>query len=273
MKNGLWIYTMKAFIDDSGSGGDSPWFVLAGYLGTSDAWDKFDEPWRSVLDGPPRIEYFKSSQAESLRPDGQWQGINARERDQRIDSLIEVIGTHAMQPFCVRLQQKDYDEVIKPWVPPMWQNPYYFLFIAFLSSVTSTHKYLGGAEQIEFIFDSNDQVDEPSFRLYNQVSHLGQFAGRVKEIRYEDEKIFLPLQAADLIAWQVRRRHCVTEPHRKHFDAAIGCTPMPLFEHIISRDRLHDLGEAMDHNAMRTWASMGGLEHYRKWKRPQDPRW
>lgn len=25
---------LRAFIDDSGSGGDSPWFVLAGYVGT-----------------------------------------------------------------------------------------------------------------------------------------------------------------------------------------------------------------------------------------------
>ena len=130
---------------------------VGGYLGTADAWDKFDEPWRAVLDGPPSIEYFKSSEAESLRPDGQWKGIKAQERDQRINTLIEVIGTHAAQPFCVRLQQKDYDEVIKPWVPPIWQNPYYFLLIGFLSSVTSTHKYLGGAEQIEFIFDSDDQ--------------------------------------------------------------------------------------------------------------------
>jgi Protein of unknown function (DUF3800) len=76
---------MKAFIDDSGSGGDSPWFVLAGYLGTTDAWDKFDEPWRAVPDGPPSIGYFKSSEAESLRPDGQWKGIR---RKNAISALI-----------------------------------------------------------------------------------------------------------------------------------------------------------------------------------------
>ncbi len=264
---------MKAFIDDSGSGGDSPWYVLAGYLGTADAWDRFDKPWLKVLDGPPRIEYFKSSQAERLHSTGQWKGITAQERDERIDSLIKIIGNHASQPFCVRLQQKDYDEVIKAWVPPMWQNPYYFLFIGFLSSVTSTYKYLGGAKQIEFIFDSNNQVDSPSLDLYKQVAHFEQFAGKIKDIHYEDEKIYLPLQAADLIAWQIRRRHCVTEPPRKHFDAAIGCTPMPLFEHIISRDQLHELGESMDKNASAKWSLMGGSEGNRKWKRPQGPRW
>ncbi|HWA95971.1 MAG TPA: DUF3800 domain-containing protein [Terracidiphilus sp.] len=264
---------MKAFIDDSGSGGDSPWFVLAGYLGTVDAWDKFDRPWLAVLDGPPKIEYFKSSEAESLRSDGQWKGITAEQRNRRIDALIQVIGDHATQPFCVRLQQKDYDEVIKQWVPPMWQNPYYFLFIGFLSSVTSINKFLGGGKQIEFIFDHNNQVKKPSLKLYEQVAHLSQFAGRIRDIHYEDEKIFLPLQAADLIAWQIRRRHCASEPPRRHYDAAVGCAPMAFYEHIISRDHLHELGEIMDRNAMFNWALMGGLEENRKWKRPHKPRW
>ena len=78
----VYVHALRAFIDDSGSWGDFPWFVLAGYVGTVEAWDAFDESWRkSLLDGPPKLEYFKSSEAESLREDGQWgrefQGSNA----------------------------------------------------------------------------------------------------------------------------------------------------------------------------------------------------
>jgi hypothetical protein len=40
----VYVHALRAFIDDSGSGGDSPWFVLAGYLGTVEAWEAFDEP-------------------------------------------------------------------------------------------------------------------------------------------------------------------------------------------------------------------------------------
>ena len=28
----VYVSALKAFIDDSGSGGDSPWYVLAGYI-------------------------------------------------------------------------------------------------------------------------------------------------------------------------------------------------------------------------------------------------
>jgi len=277
MRHDIWkdvyAYNMKAFVDDSGSGGDSRWFVLAGYLGTADAWDKFDAPWRAVLDGPPKIEYFKSSQAERLNRFEQWKGITPDQRDGRINALIEVIGRHATRPINVRLKQQDYDEVIKPWVPPQWESPYYALFLGFIQAAASTEKYLNSAEQIEFIFDNNEQVHEPSLRLYKQVADLPYLRGKIKDVRYEDEKVFLPLQAADLVAWQIRRRLCVKEPPRAQLESALSCTPLEAFEHVITRKRLHGIGRAMDDNAKATWARMGYSESIRQWKRPKSSNW
>jgi hypothetical protein len=88
---------LKAFIDDSGSGGDSTWYVLAcacrlSSLGTVEGWDSFDSQWTTVLHADPYIEYFKASEAESLRPDGQCAGVNKKQRNPKIDAFIEVIG-------------------------------------------------------------------------------------------------------------------------------------------------------------------------------------
>jgi hypothetical protein len=104
------VYIMKAFIDDSGSGGDSPWYVLAGYVGTVAAWDAFDGPWRDVLAGPPKLEYFKASEAERLGRDGsqgQWAAVSEDERNARINSFIGVIGKSATRAFHVRTRQQD----------------------------------------------------------------------------------------------------------------------------------------------------------------------
>lgn len=61
-----------AFVDDSGSGGDSPYFVLAGYAACESAWTTFLPHWQSVLDLPPKLEYFKMSEAESLKGQFRW---------------------------------------------------------------------------------------------------------------------------------------------------------------------------------------------------------
>lgn len=261
---------LKAFVDDSGSGGDSPWYVLAGYVGTVEAWEAFDGAWNDVLKGPPKLEYFKASEAESLRCDGQWAGISKDERNARIESFIGVIRRFATRAFHVRTMQKDYNDLIKPYVPPDWDNAYFFLFIGFLSAATSIEKYAGSGRPIEFVFDSSDKkrIEKPSLKLYHQCAHLPQFGGRVHDIHYEDEKIFLPLQAADLLAWQIRRRFSVQGDIRPHFEMAINAPAERPYEHIVSRDDLERYAETMDMNAMEKWARMGLPESIRPWKRP-----
>jgi len=150
----------------------------------------------------------------------------------------------------------------------MWQNAYYFLFIGFLSVAASTERHLSEKRRIEFFFDSNKDV-EKSKKLYGQVASLPQFAEIVEDIRYEDEKIFLPLQAADLFAWQVRRRFSVQENPRPQFEASLNCPPERPFTHTLTREHLEELGETMDHHAMLNWAIMGYPEHLRKWRRPR----
>jgi hypothetical protein len=265
----VYVHMLKAFVDDSGSGGDSPWYVLAGYVGTVESWDAFDGPWREVLNGPPKLEYFKASEAESLRADGQWAGITKDERNQRLDAFIKVVGSHALRAIYVQVKQQDYNEIIKPYVPPEWDHAYYFLFTGIIAGVTSIEKYAGISRPVEFFFDSTDkQLKKRSKMLYGQVDDLPQFGHRVINIHYEDEKEFLPLQAADLLAWQIRRRFCVQEEPRPQCDSALACTPEPPFHHTITRDELDRLGRTMDENAMMKWALMGLPEHRRPWRRP-----
>ncbi len=262
----VYVHSLRAFIDDSGSGGDSPWFVLAGYVGTCEAWDAFDEPWLAALKEPPRLKYFKSSEAESLK--FEFAGFTKEQRNQRIDSLIEVIGKHALRAMYVRVKQQDYNEVIKPYIPERWDNAYYFLFTGIIAASTTAEKYAGTSRPIEFFFDNANRLKAPSRKLYGQVSDLPQFGNRVIDIHYEDEKEFLPLQAADLLAWQIRRRFSVEESPRPQFESALNCPPQPPFPHTITREELESMGEAMEVTAKREWAQMGYREGMRPWKRP-----
>jgi hypothetical protein len=264
-------YMLKAFIDDSGSGGDSTWYVLAGYVGTLEAWDAFEKPWIEILNGSPKLEYFKASEAESLRPNSQWAGISKDARNRRIDSFIDVIRKFATRAFHVRARQKDYDEVIKPYIPKQWDNAYFFLFMGLIASVTSVEKYAGYGQPVDFVFDwaEKKRIQQPSLRLYGQCADLPQFRGRVHNIHYEDEKKFLPLQAADLLAWQIRRRFSVECENRAHFEMALNAPAYLPYEHIVTREDLERYGELMDNNGKSQWSAMGLPEELRPWRRPE----
>ena len=250
------VTMVKAFVDDSGSGGDSPWYVLAGYVGTVSDWIGFEGEWRAVLDASPHIEYFKSSEAESLKE--QFLGVGPTARSQKIDALIEVIGRHTQRAIYVRTRQKDYNEIIKANVPEVWDDAYFFLMPAFISSVLALEKYLGNQDPAEFVLDNSQRLDRQAKKLRGQLLNLPQFAGRTVDILFRDEKLFLPLQAADLLAWQVRRAFSVPEePRRAHYDKAINCPREPLFPKVLTRADLRELLAAMEADACKEAVALG----------------
>ena len=115
--SGYYVTMLRAFVDDSGSGGDSPWFVLGGYVAGVSDWNAFDPEWRAATNAQPRIGYFHAAEAESLK--GEFSGFTASQRSAKIDKLIDVIVKYARQAIHVRVRQKDYDEIIKAHVPEM----------------------------------------------------------------------------------------------------------------------------------------------------------
>ena len=265
---GYYVTMLKAFVDDSGSGGESPWFVLAGYVGTVEGWDAFDPQWRAALDAPPRIQYFKGHEAESLRPDGQWSGVTKEERDKKIDALVEIIHRYAHRAIYIRVRQKDYDDIIKEYVPCEWDNAYYYLFQCFVAAAMATEKYLGSGDPLDFVFDSHESFQKPSERLYGYMQCMEQFAGRIINVSYRDEKRFLPLQAADLLAWQVRRFFCrPNEPRRLHFDRATTCS-QPSYSYVMGKTDLKDVATALEQGVKNMAASLGiPVELVKTWER------
>ena len=252
------VTMLKAFVDDSGSGGDSKWFVLAGYAGTVEQWDLFDSLWLEALNRHPRIEYFHAAEAESCR--GPFQGWDEKQRNAKIDSLIDVIEQCACWSICARVRQSDYDEIIKGRVPRKWDSPYYFLFQILIGSAVTIERLHGDSDPIEFVFDGNERFDKLSDSLVKTFYNREFFKG-VVNVSYRDDKKFLPLQAADLFAWQTRRAYSVKEPRRAHYTRSRIVGEKPPHSHIMTRAEIsrfmaemkaegERLGKPKD---MRTW--------------------
>ena len=93
--------------------------------------------------------------------------------------------------------------------------------------------------------------------MYNQIQDAEVFAGRIVNVDYHDDRQFVPLQAADLLAWQVRRAFCETrEPRRKHFDNCRGCTWEPA-TYVVTRKDLEEGLVLMEERAKAYAAALG----------------
>ena len=113
---------VRAFVDDSGSGGDSRYFVLGGFMADYDTWERFSDAWDAELRRAPSLKLFRMAQANALN--GHFDGWTEAERDQKVNSLIDVI--HAHDPFMgtCAISTEDYDAIVGPVLGDRFKGQY-----------------------------------------------------------------------------------------------------------------------------------------------------
>jgi hypothetical protein len=234
-----------AFVDDSGSGGDSKFSILAGYSASDITWSSFWPDWQDALNLDPKIEYFKMSEAESLK--GQFLGFSPEKRTNRLNRFIDVILAHDLQEASVAIPMKDYREIVYPVLPKSHTSPYYFAFIGMVSAFAGINRHSGSTQPTDFVFDQQDGMETKALRLYHRLKEKLPLR-QLGQVAYHSDHEMLPLQAADLIAWQIRRFRCTPdEPIRDELTRLHSGLLQP-FQSTIRRRELEKVVTAMMDN-------------------------
>lgn len=111
----IMVLTALACLDDSGSEPSSFNCVIAGFLTAAPLWEKFSDEWYAVLKLTPSLEYFKMSEAESLK--GQFSGWTAKQRDERLDMLSDIIIQARVLAMDIVVYWDDYKRIVQGKLP------------------------------------------------------------------------------------------------------------------------------------------------------------
>lgn len=203
---------LQAFIDESYAPGGV--FVLGGYVSSAERWAKFSREWErglrrfGVLDHKANSYHFKYNQMAS--------NPERRERNKIFENIVH---EHAMFGIFCRIKTNDVVNAVRRIQIPAaqsvdfgrLQNPYHVAFRCmmdkFHSSRSEFPEIVPATEPIDFFFD--EQVGEQRAimgfwdeYICNRSDNVRNLYGR-KPV-FGDDKQFLPLQAADLLAGLVR---------------------------------------------------------------------
>jgi hypothetical protein len=239
LRKGRLLMPVRAFVDDSGSGGDSRYFVLGGFMADFDTWAAFADAWDIALAEQPAIEYFKMAEANSLN--GEFDGWTELSRDAKVNALIDIIDKHDLFQGTCAINSEDYDAVVIPAMGSIFEgeysDPYLYLFtgiVAHFSAMEHRWEYAQRGvpsdrlvlfdkeshtgeppQKVDFVFDIGKKLTDRKARtLYDEsLKKLRIMQDRLGTIEFKDDKDheFVPLQAADLAAWQRRRRLCARQ--------------------------------------------------------------
>jgi hypothetical protein len=218
----LVAYQYQVFADDSGGKGHDRHFVIAGLASTAAKWAAFSDEWRACLDAPPYIKGkpFKMSQAAGCN--GAFYRFDERARDERLLELARIINRYVE---VVTYSVIDLDAHAQTWAKFTQKprnEPYFWPFMNTINAMTFSLYDAGLRERFEIIFDEQ-VIFGPRARLWYPlmravVKHREPEAAEIMPVdpifRPDDE--FLPIQAADLYAWTIRKN--TSDPASRAFD-------------------------------------------------------
>ncbi|MCC2609031.1 DUF3800 domain-containing protein [Neorhizobium petrolearium] len=121
-------------------------------------------------------------------------------------ALRKIITKHVKGSVIISIPLDNYRRIFAAEGP--WRNPYLFLFFVLIRNYKNNCKKVGLSPETEFIFDTQtgamSRIKEAWEYFANHVPRMLDFIGKPPSFQ-DDEKV-LPLQAADMVAWWVRRQ-------------------------------------------------------------------
>jgi hypothetical protein len=200
---GMW----QAYVDGSGNREHSPLLVLGGFIATAPQWESFVYDWQEMLDAPPHIKYFKMAEAGRRRE--QFNHFTESERDAKVAHAYAVAEKHAsFQVSCVVHLEPFYRLFTEAEFEKSAREPFYLAFSAIISNVARHQSAAGLSGEVDFIFDNEAMFKDKIMREWDRFKteaspDVREFIG--DDPAFRDDLKVLPLQAADLIAWWVRK--------------------------------------------------------------------
>jgi hypothetical protein len=192
--------------DDSGTDLQGPVVVLAGVAIESDTLTEFSRAWELALAEHPKIKYLKMSEAGDFR--GEFKDWEAGDRNAKLLRLAEALRPYAVLGYGAGLTMPDYQAVIGK-LRLRRVNPYIVLFHQVVYGLGRELVDDPCCASIRFVFDEQGKPGKRAAKALKAIWHCVPEEIRLlipEDPEFKDEKIFLPLQAADLMAWCIRRR-------------------------------------------------------------------
>ncbi len=153
--------------------------------------------------------------AEAAEKQGQFQGLADEFVRCKINDLLAVIDKHQPDGLYLFLDWDDYRAILHNYLDENMRNPYHVLFPGILDLMAAYQRYKGiFPEPMDVDFDEQGSAGQFAQGVYplmkaNCDEETRKMLGRIP-LMLDDEKV-LPLQAADMLAWNVRREHDMDE--------------------------------------------------------------
>ena len=204
------LVVFDAYFDDSGTHAGSQVVTIGGYVSAPFCWLLFESEWQDALDDFG-IDFFRMSQFANRA--GVFQGWTEGQRRARLPRLIEIINRNAIMSVGVGIDRKLFDSVISEKAKAFVGGAYGLAFSCIAIEISKEISKVHPEAQVAYVLESGTAGAGEILKVFQENLKDPVYAKelRILSLRFEDKRRYLPLQAADILAYELYK-HLPKQP-------------------------------------------------------------
>jgi hypothetical protein len=211
---------LSAYLDDSGTHGNSPICVLAGYFGGQRQWVSFDRQWSKALSdfGIKEFHAHRFWAAAKGKKVAAYEGWDGHRATRLINRLLTIVGSHRVYPFGSAIVMDDWNALPGDEQKVLTGAAYFkgktvtpgarkkAFFLPFVHAVRKAANYCPQEQKMDFVFDENELYKPYAQDYFELMTKLPDPVGKVLgQISFVSSEQTPAVQAADLLAYEINK--------------------------------------------------------------------
>jgi len=206
----LAMFGLEIYFDDSGTDGRTPVAVAACYVSSKEQWDRFVNNWDRVLTDEGfdvfHMAEFVAKPEAGHKPFCDW---DTNKKLRVYSKLASILNTRIQKGFAFAIPKHSFDAyALKEFKEEYAKDHYSWAVKRILGLLAEWRKQSNITAPMQYVFD-HGSLAEPQLKAIWEECKINAQAERKYGIvpdgvMFQDKKVFKPLQAADILAWQMQ---------------------------------------------------------------------
>jgi hypothetical protein len=196
------IAVLEMYMDESGTHDGSPTIVVAGYLGRPEAWRDWTEKWTAAL-GSTKV--YHAVDAQNLT--GEFEGWTSAEVGELVKKLLPITAGAEIAATAVAMDLRVFETAMKGRddLKKLFGTPYIACLQWAMQAILNMAANVRNSEAIAFIHENNN-FHTQAYECFSWIKENTNRGDNVISLTFGGKKEYVPLQAADILAYESNKR-------------------------------------------------------------------
>jgi hypothetical protein len=199
------VSVLHCYLDESGKFQEHPIVSLCGFVGERTQIGNFQVRWEELLRFYGMRSMSMAKAARFTQPLGKRKAATGLDnRKAALSNFIECITDNLPVAVHVAVDVASFNSLTDHQKTAMGGGPHYLAFMRVIAEIVDYHKHPG--IQLSVVCDDDQSSSPKCYAIFDKIrSKHPQYRRKIVSLCFADDEYFVPLQAADMFAYLVRR--------------------------------------------------------------------